>query len=246
MPFKKKEITHMPLAITERTLEDFVETPSGPSLLAPTPRRRRTHQLQPTTSPSGTKSLEVVLRELAVLEPKILICDILAYRKNMCWQSSEHGGRGCVTAVCFIDGAAMFRPRNDDGDLPYRRSGCPAAEEVAGEHTGEETLLRDAAPASEDPPRLQICSRRSSRPLLLTSPVTREIDNLLDTTGFVTHRSMVLKHAALYEESMVFPGPQYEDNIFAMSLVLRRLPMYALERLKCLSKLAYYDREQAL
>jgi hypothetical protein len=31
--------------------------------------------------------------------------------------------------------AAMFHPRNDDGDLPCRRSGCPAAEEVVGEHT---------------------------------------------------------------------------------------------------------------
>jgi F-box interacting protein len=79
-------------------------------------------------------------------------------------------------------------------------------------------------------------SRADSFKLCAYDPVTREIDSLVDTTGFLTNQSMVLKHAALYEESMVFPGPQYEDNIFAMSLVLRRLPMYALERLKCVCR----------
>jgi hypothetical protein len=79
-------------------------------------------------------------------------------------------------------------------------------------------------------------SRTDSFKLCAYDTVTREIDNLLDTTGLVTHRSMVLKHAALYEESMVFPGPQYEDNVFAMSLVLRQMPMYALERLKCVCR----------
>jgi hypothetical protein len=92
----------------------------------------------------------LALLELAVLEPKILVCGILIGRKHMCWHSSEQGGRGYLTAICFVDVATMIRPWNNDGDLPNRRSGCLAAEKNH-ELTCEKSLLRDATPTSEDP-----------------------------------------------------------------------------------------------
>ncbi|KAF7029026.1 hypothetical protein CFC21_040862 [Triticum aestivum] len=80
-------------------------------------------------------------------------------------------------------------------------------------------------------PRLP-SARTTGFKLFPYNPMTGDIENPLDSSGVVTHQSIVLRHATLYEESMAFPGKQYKDIIFAVSLVLRRVPTYALMRLK--------------
>lgn len=68
------------------------------------------------------------------------------------------------------------------------------------------------------------------------APATGATENLVDRNGLVANKKLVLRHATLYEESVVSPGQPCEDIIFAMSLVLRKLSRYTLARLKCVCR----------
>jgi hypothetical protein len=67
-------------------------------------------------------------------------------------------------------------------------------------------------------------------------PATGDVENLLDRSGLISNKLAVLKHAALYEESLYYPGQPHMDIIFAMSLVLRQLSSKTLARLKCVCR----------
>ncbi|XBI31781.1 hypothetical protein VPH35_055308 [Triticum aestivum] len=67
-------------------------------------------------------------------------------------------------------------------------------------------------------------------------PATRDIENLVDATGFVAPKTIIIGHVALYEESMHSPGQRHKDITFAMSLVLQRLPVHAPKRLMCVCR----------
>jgi hypothetical protein len=72
-------------------------------------------------------------------------------------------------------------------------------------------------------------ARAASFELHAYDPATGDTENLLD-------RRNIFKHAALYQESLSYPGHPHVDIIFAISLVLRNLPMKTLTRLKCVCR----------
>ncbi|KAM0913412.1 hypothetical protein ACQ4PT_012190 [Festuca glaucescens] len=68
------------------------------------------------------------------------------------------------------------------------------------------------------------------------APATGDPENLMDRGGLVSSKHKILKHAALYQESLSYPGHPHVDIIFAMSLVLRKLSKKTLTRLKYVSR----------
>lgn len=82
---------------------------------------------------------------------------------------------------------------------------------VATIDNGRRILFTEAHPPTFSASHFKLCAY---------DPVTRDIENLVDATGFVAHKTIILGHAALYEESMDSPGQRHRDITFAMSLVL--------------------------
>ncbi|KAK1693818.1 hypothetical protein QYE76_010515 [Lolium multiflorum] len=90
-------------------------------------------------------------------------------------------------------------------------------------------------------PRYPWCCATSFR-LCAYAPAAGETRSLLQadsndgSNGLLAHKTMALGHAAFYEESILPTGQRHENIIFAMSLVLRRLPECTLLKIMCVCK----------